>query len=69
MKNPNCHYGCYLGRRCLGITRAEVIETLADKFGESEAFLNELTDDQLDACAESYADVDFSVEHIRRAAS
>lgn len=64
--SPNCHYGCYLGRRCLGITRAEAIEQLQDKLGESEAYLSGLTDSQLDACAESYADVDFSVQHVRR---
>ena len=64
--SSNCHYGCFLGRRCLGSDRAEVIEYLAD---HGEAGLESKSDDELDDLVVALNDgQDGQPEHIKRSA-
>lgn len=63
----NCHYGCWFGRRCLGYTRAEVVEFLAEHCPETDWATR--TDDDLDAALLDMMDVDYrGPDHVRRSA-
>jgi hypothetical protein len=57
MSDYACHYGCYLGSRCHGASREEVIEYLEENEIKHSPTA---TDAELNRILEGLADVDYT---------
>ena len=65
MRKTRCHYGCWYGQKCLGISRNEMIEILEDDFDILE--LDNKSDEEIQKIADNIKNIneEIDLEHIK----
>lgn len=65
MKKTYCHDGCLMGRKCMGESRADVIEFLGEKYGLRD--LEPKSSQELNVILSDHFDVDYKgPDHVHR---